>query len=44
LQWQKMVTTEGIIGQMNGLSKEVRLREDEIAEEARNSEQARELE
>jgi hypothetical protein len=43
-QWQKMVTTEGIIGQMNGLSEEVKLHEDEIAEEARNSEQARELE
>jgi hypothetical protein len=43
-QWQKMVTTEGIVGQMNGLSEEVRLREDGIAEEAKHSEQARELE
>jgi len=44
LQWQKMVTTEGIIGQMNRLSEEIRLREDDITEEARDSEQARELE
>jgi hypothetical protein len=39
-----MVTTEGIIAQVNSLSEEVSLREDEIAEKARHSEQAKELE
>jgi hypothetical protein len=43
-QWQKMVTTDGIIAQVNSLSEEIRLREDEIAEDAKHSEQAKELE
>ena len=43
LQWQKMVTTEGIIGQMNGLSKEIRIREDDVREETKETEQAREI-
>jgi hypothetical protein len=38
-----MATTEGIIGQMKGLSEEIKLREDDIREEVRDSEQAREL-
>jgi hypothetical protein len=38
-----MVTTEEIIGQMNGLSEEIRLRKDDISEEVRDSVQAREL-
>jgi len=43
-QWQKMITTDGIIAQVNSLSEDIRLREDEIAEDAKHSEQAKELE
>jgi hypothetical protein len=42
-QWQKMVTTKGIIGQMNALSEEIRLREDNEREEMRETERAREM-
>jgi hypothetical protein len=42
-QWQKMVTTEGIAGQLNALSAEIRLREDDIGEDRRESEQARDI-
>jgi hypothetical protein len=42
-QWQKMVTTEGIIGQMNGLSEEVRLREDDVRQDIGETKQVREM-
>jgi hypothetical protein len=38
-----MVTTEGNIGQMNALYEEIRLQEDDIREEMRETEQAREM-
>jgi len=43
LQWQKMVITEGIIGQMNELSEEIRLREDDVQQDIRETEQVREM-
>lgn len=42
-QWQKMVTTEVIIAQMNALSVEIKLREDDVQEEIREMELAREI-
>jgi hypothetical protein len=42
-QWQKMVATEGIIRQMNALSEEIKLREDDVREEIREMELAREM-
>jgi len=42
-QWQKMVTMEGSIGQMNGLSKEVRLRKDDVRQDIGETEQVREM-
>jgi hypothetical protein len=38
-----MVTTEGIIEQMNGLSKEVRLRKDDVRQDEGETEQVREM-
>jgi hypothetical protein len=38
-----VVTTKGIIGQMNALSKEIRLQEVDVQEEIRETEQAREM-
>jgi len=42
-QWQKIVTMEGIMGQMNRLSEEIRLREDNVREDMKETEQVREI-